>query len=110
LPEARWFGSSCHRGLRSETVLGFDFGRRAVVELAVQSLLVEPRHLGAGGDLEVVEALPGAAVGGECGRVAVQRGLESPMTDSAMALIEAVADRGDGRCGSHVLEALGVGN
>ena len=34
-PEARWFGFSCHSGLRSETVLGFDLGRRAVVELAV---------------------------------------------------------------------------
>ena len=27
------FGSSSHSGLRSETVLGFDLGRRAIVEL-----------------------------------------------------------------------------
>ena len=39
LPEARLFGFSSHSGPRSETVLGFDFGRRPVVELEPYRLL-----------------------------------------------------------------------
>jgi hypothetical protein len=41
------------------TVVVFELGRRLVVELAVQPLLVEPRHPGAGGDFKVIEPFPG---------------------------------------------------
>ena len=74
-------------GLRLMTVVGLDFGWRPIVELAVKSLFVEPRHPGAGGDLKVVEILPegpplaARAAGFLCSSV-----LNSPMTDSAMAL------------------------
>jgi hypothetical protein len=65
------------RGLRLMTVVVvFDFGWGEVVELAVETFFVEPRHPAGGRDLEVVESAPVAAVAGERGRVAVQLGLE----------------------------------
>jgi hypothetical protein len=69
---------SCHLGLRSMTVVGFKLGRRLVVELGMEPLLVEPRHPGARGELEVVESLPRSTVGLQGGGVAVQFGLEQP--------------------------------
>ena len=67
---------SCHVGLRLVTIVGLDFGRRLVVELGVEPLLVEPRHPGTGGDLEVFESFPWATVGLQGGGVPVQFGLE----------------------------------
>ena len=84
-------------GLRLMTVVGLDFGWRPIVELAVKSLFVEPRHPGAGGDLKVVEILPGPAVGGEGGGVSVQLGLEQPHDRLGHGIVEAVADGADGR-------------
>jgi len=42
---------------------GFDFGWRAVVELAVDAVLVEPGHPPTGGEFEVLESFPVPAVG-----------------------------------------------
>jgi hypothetical protein len=65
-----------HPGLILDTMVLFDFARRQVTELAMQSLLVEPGHPPTRGDLEVVEPSPVPAVVGEGGGVAVQLGLE----------------------------------
>jgi len=52
LMEARWVGFSCRIGLSVVTVVrGLDLGRGPVIELAVDPLLLEPRHPGPGGDL-----------------------------------------------------------
>ena len=87
LAYARWVGSHAAVGRELVTVVGgFDFGWGDVVALVVEAFLVEPADLFAGGDLEVVEGPPMAAVGRERGRVAWSSVLNSPMTDSAMAL------------------------
>lgn len=66
-------------------------GRREVSQGLVEALLVEPGHPAAGGDLEVVEAVPVAAVGGEDDRVADQ-----------LSFVEAVD-----RLGQRVVPGLG---
>jgi len=101
---------SCHVGLRSLTVVGLELGRRGVVQLRVQPLFVEPRDPRTGGRLEVVEALPGSAVGGQGGRVAVQLGLEEPDDRLGHCIVVAVADGADRGGGADVVDPLGVGD
>lgn len=55
-------GLSGRVGLPEGTVVGgFDLGGCGVIEFAVDAFLVEPGDPAAGGDLEVVEAFPGAS-------------------------------------------------
>ena len=65
---------------------------------------------GAGGDLEVVEAAPWAAVGGEGGGVAVQFGFEQPDRCFGQGVVEGVADGADRGCCADLGEAVGVGD
>jgi len=58
---------------------GLVLGRREVVQALVEALFVEPGDPAAGGDLEVAEVLPGAAVDGQAGEVADQLGLVEPI-------------------------------
>ena len=88
-------GFSCRVGLRSVTIRVFDFGGSEVVELAVDALLVEPRHPPARGDLEVIESSPRAAVGAQRGGVAVQLGLEQADGRFRERVVVAVADGAD---------------
>ena len=52
----------------------------------MEALLVEPRDPAAGGDLEVVEALPGPPLAASAAGLRCSSVLNSPMTDSAIAL------------------------
>jgi hypothetical protein len=85
-PQTRSVGFSGRSGLRSMTVVGFDLGRREVVELALDPLLVEPRRPAAGGDLQVFEASPRAPLAARAAGLRCSSVLNSPITDSAMAL------------------------
>ena len=102
-----WFAHAAS-GLRLLTVVGLDFSRRPIVELAVKSLLVEPGHPGAGGDLEVVKSLPGPAVGGEGGGVSVQLCLEQPHDRFSHRIVEAIADGPDRGGGTYLVDPFGV--
>jgi hypothetical protein len=97
-------GFSCRIGLRLVTVVRrLHLGRGPVVELAVDALLVEPRHPGAGGDLEIVEAPPRSAVAGQGGRVAVQLRLEQADGGLGHGVVETVADGADEGVGADPL-------
>ena len=64
-------GFSCRVELRLVAVVVFELGN-PVGELGVHPLLVEQRNPSAGGgDLHIVEALPGPSIGGGGGRFAV---------------------------------------
>jgi hypothetical protein len=76
----------------------------------VEPVLVEPADPAAGGDLEVVEAAPVAAVGGQGGGVAVQLGLVERVDGLGHRVIEAVADGADRGSGSELGDAVGVGS
>ena len=86
----------------------FNFGRRSVVELAVKSLLVEPRHPRARRDLEVVESSPVSTVVGQDCRIAVQLGLEDAHHRFGHGVIETVADRSDRGGHAELVDAVGV--
>ena len=60
-------------------VLGFELGGGHVVEFGIEPLVVEPADPTDGGEFEVVEALPVAAIGGEHRGVPVELGLEQPI-------------------------------
>ena len=70
----------------------------------MEALFVEPGDPAADGDLEVVEAPPGTAVGGDGSGVAVQLGLEQPDGGLRHGIVETVPDRADGRCGADLGE------
>ena len=79
--EARWVGFLEPRwpeGWSVRVVRGFDLGRGAVAEVAVQPVVVEPADPSVGRDLEVVGAALPPPVGDEGRGVAVQFGLEQP--------------------------------
>jgi hypothetical protein len=102
-------GVSGRSGLINPTVVGcFDLGRGAAVEFAVDAFVVEPPDPAAGGDLEVIETLPVAAVGGEDGGVAVQLGLVERVHRLGHRVIKAVADGADRRDRTDVIEAVRV--
>ena len=97
-----WRLGSGHGGLSQLTVVGgLQFCRGEVTDLAVQPAVVVPVDVGESGQLDLLEAAPGAMA-------ADQLGLVQPDDRLGQAVVVAVADRADRRRGADLGEAFGV--
>ena len=95
-------------GPRRVTILGLDFEWCAIVELTVQSLVVEPTDPRARSDLEVVDSLPVTAIGGQDHGVAVQLGLVEGVDRFRHGVIKTIRHGPDRGRGADLGETIGV--